>query len=49
MIQGFTSVGALLAVGLGLSKVENWRPAFGSLAEAYSLKNIWGNVFKHRS
>jgi hypothetical protein len=42
VIQGFQSLAAAIAVGLGLSKVENWRPAFGSLSDAYSLKNVWG-------
>ncbi|KAH8732135.1 membrane bound O-acyl transferase family-domain-containing protein, partial [Phaeosphaeriaceae sp. PMI808] len=29
----------------GLSKVESWRPAFGSLSDAYSLKNVWGKFW----
>jgi hypothetical protein len=42
IIQGFQSFAAALAVGAGLSPVENWRPAFGSILDAYSLKNVWG-------
>ena len=42
VIQGFQSIAAALTVGLGLSKIANWRPAFGSLTDAYSLKNVWG-------
>lgn len=41
VIQGFQSLSATVAVALGLSKVENWRPAFGSVADAYCLKNVW--------
>jgi len=44
IIQGFQSFAAALAVGAGLSPVENWRPAFGSIWDAYSLKNVWGYV-----
>lgn len=42
VIQGCQSFAAALAVGLGFSPVENWRPAFGSVADAYTLKNVWG-------
>lgn len=44
IIQSFQSFAAALAVGLGLSPVDNWRPAFGSILDAYSLKNVWGYV-----
>ncbi|KAH8691696.1 hypothetical protein GQ44DRAFT_780300 [Phaeosphaeriaceae sp. PMI808] len=39
LIQGTQSACAAVAIASGLSKVENWRPAFGSLSDAYSLKN----------
>ncbi|KAJ4351174.1 uncharacterized protein N0V89_006513 [Didymosphaeria variabile] len=42
IIQGFTSFAAALALGCGLSDVKDWRPAFGSVSSAYSLKNVWG-------
>lgn len=42
LIQGAQSASAAAAVALGLSKVESWRPAFGSLFDAYSLRNVWG-------
>jgi hypothetical protein len=42
IIQTAQSFGAAVAVASGLSKVESWRPAFGSLTDAYSLKNVWG-------
>ena len=41
MMQGFTSMVSVLAVGLGLSEVKNWRPLFGSPIEAYSLRRFW--------
>lgn len=42
LIQGAQSACAAVAVASGLSKVQNWRPAFGSFSDAYSLKNVWG-------
>ncbi len=42
LIQCAQSAAAAVAVASGLSKVESWRPAFGSPSDAYSLKNIWG-------
>ncbi|KAF2117132.1 membrane bound O-acyl transferase family-domain-containing protein [Lophiotrema nucula] len=45
VIQGFQSLAAGFAVGSGLSDAANWRPAFGSLSESYSLKNFWGKVW----
>ena len=42
LIQCVQSVGVAVAAASGLSKVESWRPAFGSLSDAYSLKNVWG-------
>jgi hypothetical protein len=46
VIQGFISLAATTAVGTGLSPVESWRPAFGSIWDAYSLKTLWGYVFR---
>jgi hypothetical protein len=40
IIQGATACAASLAVGLGLSDVRSWRPAFGAVADAYSLKKL---------
>lgn len=34
----------ILAVGSGFSSVKEWRPAYGSLAEAYSVRRFWGYV-----
>lgn len=33
---------ALVTVGTGLSEVKSWRPAFGPLAEAYTIRQFWG-------
>ncbi|KAF1953442.1 hypothetical protein CC80DRAFT_494723 [Byssothecium circinans] len=45
IIQGLQSIAAATAVGLGLSLVEQWRPAFGSIADAYTLGNVWGKFW----
>ncbi|KAF2865631.1 membrane bound O-acyl transferase family-domain-containing protein [Massariosphaeria phaeospora] len=45
VIQGFQSLAAAVAVGLGVSGVEEWRPAFGRLADAWRLKNVWGKFW----
>lgn len=42
IIQGFYSAVAAATVGLGLSDVASWRPVFGSLSDAYNLRNFWG-------
>lgn len=31
-----------IVVGLNWSPVENWRPVFGSLLDAYTIRNFWG-------
>lgn len=38
------SIWALIDVGFGFSKVESWRPLFGSLEEAYTIRRFWGFV-----
>ena len=38
---GIHSLVSLLDVGLGLSTVSSWRPMFGSLTEAYSIRKFW--------
>lgn len=38
------SIGALIDVGFGFSKVESWRPLLGSPEEAYTLRRFWGFV-----
>ena len=39
--QGIYSMVALVAVGLGLSEPRYWRPLFGSVSDAYSLRRFW--------
>ena len=36
------SILAFIAVISGMSEVTSWRPPFGSLVEAYSLRRFWG-------
>ena len=35
---------SFLAVGSGISEVEDWAPPFGPLSEAYSIRRFWGYV-----
>lgn len=39
---GVHSFVAFLDVGLGMSEVRYWRPLFGSLKEAYTVRRFWG-------
>lgn len=32
---------AFVAVALGISKVEDWRPRFGAVGDAYSIRRFW--------
>ncbi|KAF1948164.1 hypothetical protein CC80DRAFT_541141 [Byssothecium circinans] len=48
ILQGLFSFAALLAVSFGLSDVRSWRPLFGSLRDATSLRYFWGK-FWHQS
>ncbi|KAH7308974.1 membrane bound O-acyl transferase family-domain-containing protein [Stachybotrys elegans] len=36
---------SLIFVGLGIDRPENWRPLFGSVWEAYTLRNFWGKYW----
>ena len=42
--QGVYSILALTAVGLGLSEPRYWRPLFGSVSDAYTLRRFWRYV-----
>ena len=42
--EGLQSSIAFLAVAAGLSEAEDWKPRFGSAAEAYSIQQFWGYV-----
>ncbi len=33
---------AILTVALGASKIDSWRPFFGSLADCWSVRQFWG-------
>ena len=39
--EGIQSTLALTAVGLGLSEAKDWRPRFGAIGEAYSIRRFW--------
>lgn len=39
--QGVHSLTAFIDVGLRLSEVKTWRPEFGSLSEAYTVRRFW--------
>ncbi len=42
VVQGYMGVAGLLTVGMGGSGVELWRPAFGRIAEAWTVRRFWG-------
>lgn len=42
LLQGGQAAASAIAIGFGLSNVIDWRPAFGSLSDAYTLRNFWG-------
>ena len=39
--EGLQSLLAMIAVGIGLGDVRYWRPRFGPISEAYSLRKFW--------
>ena len=41
-IQAYHSATALIAVASGLMTPADWRPTFGSLSNAYTLRGFWG-------
>ncbi|KAK3369343.1 hypothetical protein B0T24DRAFT_632411 [Lasiosphaeria ovina] len=44
MVMQFDVVAAV-GVGLGLSEPEDWPPLFGSLADCYTVGNVWGRFW----
>lgn len=42
--DGLQSLFALTAVSMGISDVESWRPRFGSLRDAYTIRRFWRYV-----
>lgn len=41
LFQALYSAAAVVAVGLGISRVEAWRPLFGNITEVWSLRQAW--------
>lgn len=39
------SIVGIVAVGTGLSEVSAWRPPFGRLVDAYTVRHFWGLDF----
>ena len=39
--ESLQSLFALVVVGLGVSDVRAWRPRFGSLHDAYTIRRFW--------
>ncbi|KAI9805732.1 MAG: hypothetical protein M1833_005225 [Piccolia ochrophora] len=48
MLQALQNALAFIAVASGMNEVRSWRPAFGSLKDAYTVRNFWG-VFWHQN
>ncbi|KAH7144253.1 hypothetical protein B0J13DRAFT_41152 [Dactylonectria estremocensis] len=38
-------IAAGISVGLGISQPEDWPPLFGSIADGYTVANVWGKVW----
>lgn len=51
MIQGTHAVASVIGVSSSLSDVRDWRPIFGEMADAWTLRAFWGygNVFHYCS
>ena len=42
IMQGVTAAASIVAVGLGISEINQWRPLFDSPFKAYTLRRFWG-------
>lgn len=42
VVQAYMGVAGLLTVGMGASGVDLWRPAFGRVGEAWTVRRFWG-------
>ena len=42
LLQALYSGTAFTTVAFGISKLESWRPLFGSLADCWSIRQFWG-------
>ncbi|KAF2009043.1 hypothetical protein BU24DRAFT_474509 [Aaosphaeria arxii CBS 175.79] len=47
LFQAMYSAGAVVMVGLGMSRPDRWRPLFGDIREVYSLRRSW-SIFWHQ-
>ena len=50
MIQGTYAAASVIGVSSSLSGVRDWRPMFGKMADAWTLREFWGygNLFRYR-
>ncbi|KAF5314880.1 hypothetical protein D9619_007492 [Psilocybe cf. subviscida] len=44
MSMGYTAA-SLVGVALGINRPQDWPPYFGSLKDAYTVRNVWGRVW----
>ena len=42
IIQAYMGSLAFLSVAIGCSEVKSWRPGFGPISEAYTVRRFWG-------
>ena len=42
ILKMYYEVASLLAVGLGISRPEDWPDMFGNWADAYTVRRLWG-------
>ncbi|OIW22547.1 hypothetical protein CONLIGDRAFT_214849 [Coniochaeta ligniaria NRRL 30616] len=45
MIQMTYDLMSIVAVGLHITNVNSWRPVFGSIWDAYTVRKFWGNFW----
>ena len=45
VLTALSSILAIASVGTGLTEPRAWRPVFGSLSSAYSLRRLWGTFW----
>ncbi|KAJ5664634.1 hypothetical protein N7462_011447 [Penicillium macrosclerotiorum] len=45
LIDAHYRFGSIVCVALALSRPEDWPPAFGRMADAYTLRNFWGKFW----
>lgn len=42
ILKMYYEVASLLAVGLGISRSEDWPDMFGNWSDAYTVRRLWG-------